>query len=60
MCRDFPINISRAKSIIGNVLKFAGYVHNKSFPGNISLFILKNKMATTAICWMVIKEFDIL
>ena len=39
---------SRAKSIIGRDLKFAGYVpHYKILTGNIFGLILKNKMAAT-------------
>ena len=36
VCRDFPVTPSRAKSLIGRVFQFAGYVlHYKIFPGSI-------------------------
>ena len=49
---------SRAKGIIGNLLKFAGYIHNhKILPGNIFGLILKNKMAATAVFSTLSKDF---
>ena len=58
VCRDFLVYPSRGQSIIGRLLKFAGYIHNhKILLGNIFGLILKNKMASmgisrlSAICW---------
>ena len=48
---------SRAKSIIGRDLKFAGYIpHYKILTGNIFGLILKNKMAATGVSLSVMKS----
>ena len=48
---------SRAKSIIGRDLKFAGYVsHYKMLTGKIFGLILKNKMAATGVSLSVVKS----
>ena len=48
---------SRAKGIIGNDLKFAGYVpHYKILTGNIFGLILKKKMAATGVSLSVMKS----
>ena len=48
---------SRAKVIMGRVLKFAGYVpHYKILTGNIFGLILKNKMAATDVSLSVLKS----
>ena len=50
VCWDFPVYPSRGQGILGRVLTFAGYIHhNKIFPGNISGFLLKNKMFAMGI-----------
>ena len=48
---------SRAKSIIGRDLRFAGYVpHSKMLTGNTFGLILKNKMAATGVSSSVMKS----
>ena len=48
---------SRAKGIIGRVIKFTGYVaHYKILIGNIFSLILKNKMAATGVSLSVMKS----
>ena len=45
---------SKEKNIIASLLKFAGYIHNyKILPGNIFGLILKNKMATTSVFFLL-------
>ena len=47
MC-DFPVALSRVKSIIRRVLKFTGYFHQyRSLPETIFGLILKIKIAAT-------------
>ena len=49
--------MSRAKGIIGRVIKFTGYVpHYKVLIGNIFSLILKNKMAATDASLSVMKS----
>ena len=49
---------SNKKKIIPSLLKFAGYIHNhKILPGNIFVFILKNKMAARDIYSTSSKDF---
>ena len=48
---------SRARSIIGGNLKFAGYVHHyKILTGNIFGLILKNQMAATVVSLSIMKS----
>ena len=50
VCRDFPVTPSRAKGILGRVLKFVVYVHPyESMPGNIFGLIVKNIMVATGV-----------